>query len=104
MSKINFDNGLPELTRNEKYALWKMRSGKTGDELAKLCGVSAPFFSNMIRSETMPVWHHQTLIAAGVPEDCLPSPEINKKGPKPEGFAFQEQEPQPAGETAEAAS
>jgi len=67
-----------------------MRSGITGAALAKLCGISEPVFSIMIRGEAMPAWHYQTLIAAGVPVDCLPRPEVKKKGPRPEGFKYQE--------------
>ena len=81
------------LTRKEKYVLWKIRSGHSGATLAKLCGISEPVFSKMIHGESMPMWHHQTLLAAGVPADCLPSPVVKKKGPKPKGFAYQEAAP-----------
>jgi hypothetical protein len=76
-----FPNALPELTRKEKFELWKSRSRRSAASLARVCGLSEPIFSQMIRSETMPAWHHLTLLDAGVPEDCLPRPVIHKKGP-----------------------
>jgi hypothetical protein len=86
------------LTRKQKFELWKLQSGPTPSErvtsveLAKKCGVAVSVFSEMISSEVMPAWHHQTLLAAGVPANCLPLPVVHKKGPKPEGFEYQEPE------------
>ena len=82
-NKTGFPNSLALLSRKEKFEIWKIRAGRTAAELADILGISDSVFSEMIRGETMPVRHHQSLVAAGVPEDCLPRPEDKKPGPKP---------------------
>lgn len=82
-------NALTELTRKEKFELWKSRSGRTSAELARMLGISGSAFCVMINGETMPAWHHKDLLGFGVPEDCLPRPVVNKKGTRPEGYEYQ---------------
>jgi hypothetical protein len=89
MSENSSPNSLALLSRKEKLEIWKMRTGRTALELAAILGIANSVFSQMIHGETMPVKHHQALIAAGVPEDCLPLPEDKKPGPKPRTLQLQ---------------
>jgi hypothetical protein len=79
----NFGNTLSLLNRKEKFEIWKLRANCTCNNLAAILGMSQGAFSKMMANESIPTAHHRSLLAAGVPVDCLPPPEDKKRGPKP---------------------
>lgn len=69
--------------RLSRFNAWKDEHDITFRAIGDALGIRSQTAHNLLKADTMPTRHHDKLIALGVPEDLLPTPEDKPRGRQP---------------------